>query len=258
MRQRSWGIDKALISTCLNSIRAGMKFLPALFIGLLQATPAFASGLIEYHMHMAPSMGDAKRIAITFDACTGKVDERILNALVENKIKATIFVTARWLKRNPKAIETLKANSDLFEIENHGAKHLPAVDVPSYVFGLRTAGSPQAVSTEVKDGAAAVKAAFGHQPTWYRSAAAIYTTSTMAQVKTLGFKLGGFTFSGDGGATWTAGHTEKTIAAAKDGDVVIAHINQPIRPAGEGVVKGILKLKEQGFVFVTLQQGFPD
>ena len=235
-----------------------MKFLPALFVGLLLATPASASGLIEYHMHMAPSAGDAKQVAITFDACTGKVDERILNALVENKIKATIFVSARWLKRNPKAIETLKANSNLFEIENHGAKHLPAVDVPGEVFSLKTAGSPQAVATEVKDGAAAVKAAFGHQPIWYRSAAAIYTASTMAQVKTLGFKLGGFSFSGDGGATWTAGHTEKAISAAKDGDVIIAHINQPIRPAGEGVVSGILKLKELGFAFVTLQQGFPN
>ena len=235
-----------------------MKFLPALFIGLLQVTPAFASALIEFHMHMAPSEAGQKRVAITFDACTGKVDERILNALVDNKIKATIFVTARWLKRNPKAIGTLKANSNLFEIENHGAKHLPAVDVPREVFGLKTAGSPQAVATEVKDGAAAVNAAFGHQPTWYRGAAAIYTASAMAQVKTLGFKLGGFTFSGDGGATWTAGHTEKAISAAKDGDVIIAHINQPIRPAGEGVVKGILKLKELGFTFVTLQQGFPD
>ena len=235
-----------------------MKLVSALILGILVATPARSANIIEYHMRMAPSADDAKRIAITFDACTGKVDERILNALVDNKIKATIFVTARWLKRNPKAIETLKANSDLIEIENHGAKHLTAVDVRRDVFGLRSAGSPKAVATEVEDGAAAVKAAIGNQPTWYRGAAAIYTVSTMEQVKSLGFKLGGFSFSGDGGATWTAGHTEKAISAAKDGDVIIAHINQPARPAGEGVVKGILKLKEQGFTFVTLQQGFPD
>jgi len=234
-----------------------MRFLPALLFGLLLARPAFAAGLIEYHMHMPPGDG-AKRVALTFDACTGKVDERILNALVENRIKATIFVTARWLKRNPKAIETLKANGDLFEIENHGAKHLPAVDVPRDVFGLKSAGSPQAVATEVEGGAAALKAAFGSQPTWYRGAAAIYTATTMEQVKTLGFKLGGFSFSGDGGATWPAGHTEKVISAAKDGDVIIAHFNQPTRPAGVGVVKGILKLKADGFSFVTLSEGFKD
>jgi peptidoglycan/xylan/chitin deacetylase (PgdA/CDA1 family) len=242
----------------LNTIRAGVKFLPALFIGLLQATPTFASGLIEYHMRMAPSELGQKRVAITFDACTGKLDERILDALVANHIKATIFVTARWLKRNPKAIETLKANSELFEIENHGAKHLPAIDLPKGVFGLKSAGSPQAVTTEVEAGAAAVKTVFGHEPTWYRGAAAIYTRSAMELVKTLGFKLGGFSFSGDGGATWTAGHTEKTISTAKDGDVIIAHINQPTRPAGVGVVKGILKLKADGFNFITLNEGFKD
>ena len=45
------------------------------------------------------------------------------------------------------------------------------------------------------------------------------------------------------------------VAAAKDGDVIIAHINQPSRPAGAGVVQGILKLKENGFSFVRLDDG---
>ncbi|MDE2384544.1 MAG: polysaccharide deacetylase family protein [Alphaproteobacteria bacterium] len=229
--------------------------LPALFLGLLLASPASATGLIEYHMHMAPE-GGARRVALTFDACTGKVDERILNALVENNIKATIFVTARWLKRNPAAVATLKAHASLFEIENHGAQHLPAVDEPRDVFGLRAAGSADAVRSEVSGGAAAVKAAFGTQPKWFRGAAAEYTGSSMALIKGMGFRLGGFSITGDGGATWTAAHAERAVSAAKNGNVIIAHINQPAKPAGEGVVKGILKLKADGFSFVTLNEGF--
>ena len=234
-----------------------MKFAPLFLVAILAPSQqAHANhNLIEYHMHMEPHDG-GKRVALTFDACTGKVDDRILNALVENKIRATIFVTARWLKRNPAAIVTLTSHSDLFEIENHGAKHLPAVDVPMRVFGLAAAGSADAIKTEVLAGEAAVNAAFGTSAQWYRGAGAEYTRSSLELIQALNFKLAGFSLSGDGGATWLSTHAAKIVASAKDGDVVIAHINQPTKPAGRGVVEGILKLKAEGFTFVTLNEGF--
>ena len=46
--------------------------------------------------------------------------------------------------------------------------------------------------------------------------------------------------------------TEHAFAAAKDGDVIIAHINQPTHKAGEGVVKGIEALQAKGYRFVRL------
>ena len=220
------------------------------------AEPASASNLIEYHMHMAHSEAGTKLVALTFDACMGKTDDRILNALVDNNIKATIFVTARWLKYNARAIAILKAHPEIFEIENHGAQHLTAIDEQKDVYGLKPAGSPDAVAAEVEDGAAAVQANFGHWPQWYRGAGAIYTNSAIDLVTALDFKLGGFSMSGDGGASWTAAHAEHAIAKAQDGDVIIAHINQPTRPAGEGVVDGILKLKAENFTFVTLDTAF--
>lgn len=217
---------------------------------------ASAAPLVEYHLQLPKAEDGGKNIALTFDACMGKVDRRILDALVQSKIKATIFVTARWLKYNPKAIAILKANHDLFEIENHGAQHVLAVDEVRDVFGLKSAGTPDAVAAEVEDGAAAIQANFGEWPKWYRGAAAIYTDSSMTLIKELDFKLGGFSLSGDGGAAWSSAHAAKTVASAKDGDVIITHINQPTRPAGAGVVEGILKLKADGFNFVTLSEGF--
>ncbi len=234
-----------------------MTFAPFLLAAVLSAVLPLhsAHGLIEYHMHMEPS-ASGKRVALTFDACTGKVDERILNALVENKIKATIFVTGRWLKRNPAAIATLKANTDLFEIENHGAKHLPAIDFPTRIFGLTAAGSADAIKIEVLAGAAALNAAFGTSPQWYRGAAAKYTISSLELIQSLNYRAAGFSLSGDNGASWSSSQAAKAIAAAMDGDVIIAHINQPSKPAGAGVVEGILKLKADGFSFVTLNEGF--
>jgi hypothetical protein len=42
------------------------------------------------------------------------------------------------------------------------------------------------------------------------------------------------------------------ISAAKSGDIIISHINQPTRPAGAGVAEGLLALKARGFSFVHL------
>jgi hypothetical protein len=44
------------------------------------------------------------------------------------------------------------------------------------------------------------------------------------------------------------------IGAAHDGDVILAHVNHPERPAGSGVVAGILGLKGRGFRFVRLDR----
>ncbi len=232
-----------------------MKFIffPAILV--LLSGQSSATSLIEYHMHMAPS-AEGKRVALTFDACTGKVDERILTTLVDNKIEATIFVTGRWLKRNAPAIATLKAHPELFEIENHGAQHLAAVDEPVLIYGQRAAGSPENVKTEVLGGAAAVKAAFGGDTTWFRGATGEYTQSSVDEIKALNFKLAGFTFSGDGGALFSSEHAARIIAKAQDGDVILAHINQPGHNAGAGVAEGILQLKAEGFSFVKLNEGF--
>ena len=232
-----------------------MKFIFACAILVALGRQSNASPLIEYHMRMAPST-EGKRVALTFDACTGKADDRILTALVDNKIKATIFVTARWLKRNPAAIATLKAHPELFEIENHGAQHLVAVDEPGLVFGQLTAGSPDGVKREVLGGAAALHKSFETEPVWFRGATAEYTQTSMDEITAMGYKIAGFTFSGDGGALFSSEHAARIVAKAQDGDVILTHINQPGRAAGSGVAEGILRLKAEGFNFVTLNEGF--
>jgi peptidoglycan/xylan/chitin deacetylase (PgdA/CDA1 family) len=66
-------------------------------------------------LHIKPEAGGSGRVALTLDACGGKTDTRILSALVENRIPATIFVTGIWLKRNAAAVEVMRAHPDLFE-----------------------------------------------------------------------------------------------------------------------------------------------
>jgi peptidoglycan/xylan/chitin deacetylase (PgdA/CDA1 family) len=223
----------------------------------LPFSAALAQPLLEPELRLTTLPNVAPRVALTFDACSGKTDERIMQTLIDNKISATIFVTARWIRRNPQAIAEIKANPDLFEIENHGAKHVPIVDFPIKIFGLQAAGSPEAVHAEIAGGATAIENAFGGKPEWFRGATGLYSASAEKTIADMDYKLAGYSIHGDGGASFSTSRTANTIAAAKDGDVIVAHINQPSKPAGAGVVEGILKLKAEGFIFIKLQDGFP-
>lgn len=210
------------------------------------------SDIVEPTLHVARGGLGAPRVALTFDACMGKTDKRILTSLIDNQVPATIFVTGRWLKRNRTALAEMRAHPDLFEIENHGARHIPAVDRQAKIYGIAAAGSPEAVQAEVEGGANAVRAAGGGNPKWFRGSTARYSKSAIAEIRKLGFRVAGYSVNGDGGALLGAKATEKRIAAARDGDVVIAHINQPRHAAGEGVAKAIADLKAKGYAFVRL------
>ena len=225
--------------------------MTAVALAIAPVSLAGTNRLIEPSLHMQGKAAPA-RVAITLDACMGKTDFRILDALVREHIAATIFVTARWLKHNPQSLAILLANPDLFEIENHGENHVPAVDEPVAIYGIPAAGSKEAVIREVEGGRQAIVAATGSQPHWFRGATAKYTASSVATINGLGERVAGYSVNGDGGSLLGAAMTAKHISAAKDGDVVIAHINQPTHAAGEGVVKGLLALKARGVVFTRL------
>lgn len=227
-----------------------MRRLLSVLLLSLAFSPAQAGSLIEPTLHLHPS--GHVRVALTLDACGGHTDSRILSALVDNNIPATIFVTGLWLKRNPDALAIMRSRPDLFDLEDHGARHVPAIDRATKVYGIKAAGSRKAVTAEVAGGAAALVRAGAPAPTWFRGATAKYTASSIDLIHRLGLKVAGYSLNGDGGSLLGAGTTERRIAAAKDGDVIIAHINQPTHAAGAGVARGVLDLKARGVEFVKL------
>jgi peptidoglycan/xylan/chitin deacetylase (PgdA/CDA1 family) len=210
--------------------------------------------LVEPHLHIEKSKDPKRpRVALTFDACMGQTDKRILYTLLEKRIPATIFVTARWLKHNPDTVKVFLANPDLFELEDHGENHIPAIDYATTVYGIATAGSPVAVGREVAGGADAMKAAgIETAPRWFRGATAKYDLSAIREIRAMGYRVAGYSVNGDDGSLLGAAGVEKRYAAVKDGDVIISHINQPTHAAGDGIAKAILALKARGVDFVRL------
>lgn len=235
--------------TLKSMIAAGLVFWTAF--------PSGAVSLVEPALHLKQSRG-APRVALTLDACGGGTDERILSALVENRIPATIFVTAKWLKHNSGALAIMRAHPALFELENHGGRHVPAIDARQTVYGLRSAGSAQAVAAEVESERTVFAAAGGPSQSWFRGATAKYSPSAIRLIRQLGFKVAGYSLNGDGGSLLSAAETARRVSSARDGDVIIAHINQPSHAAGEGLVKGMLALKGKGFSFVRLEDADSD
>ncbi len=120
------------------------------------------------------------------------------------------------------------------------------------IYGIPAAGSAQAVHQEVTGGAEAVRAAGFPPPKWFRGSTAKYDVSAIRQIRDLGFRVAGYSVNGDGGSTLGAADAERRIAAAKNGDVILAHINQPTHAAGEGVARALLALKNRGVEFVRL------
>ncbi|MBS1180870.1 MAG: polysaccharide deacetylase [Proteobacteria bacterium] len=229
---------------------------PALFVFSLFALAASSAAASDVEPRLTLPAGDWA-VALTFDACSGAVDDRILDELIADRVPATIFVTHRWLKRNAAATERLLAHADLFEIENHGENHVPAITDQPSVFGLPTAGSLAAVSKEVTGGAAAVAAAFGRAPLWYRDASARYSRDAVQLIGDLGFRIAGYSLNADVGASLPTAAVTRRIVSARPGDVIIAHINHPERPAGAGVAAGIRALVARGVRFERLDAAFP-
>jgi peptidoglycan/xylan/chitin deacetylase (PgdA/CDA1 family) len=222
-----------------------------LVLALIAPAVAHAEPIIEPALRMAPDIGPPT-VALTFDACGGKTDLRILDVLVAEKIPATIFVTGIWLRRNPQALATLLAHPGLFELENHGRHHVPAVGHPASIFGLKAAGSPDAVKAEVQQGGDALLSAAGREASWYRGAAAVYTASAIREIEGTGVRVAGYSLSADGGTLFGREEVMKRMRAARDGDVLLAHINHPEKTAGQGVADGLVEMKTRGFRFVRL------
>lgn len=239
----------------------GLGFFILCFIGF-GAVWSFVSAqearLVEPHIRIA-SGHTPPQVALTLDLCMGKTDRRILDVLIGQKIPATLFVTGRWLRGNGDIVKQIRAHPELFEIGNHGADHLPPIDNRPAVYGLKTAGSLAWICGEVTGGMQAIEQAglafLSPAPRWYRGAAALYSPDAIALIQKLGYRIAGFSLNADQGASLPAAVVAGRVRAAKDGDVIIAHMNQPLRPSGAGVAQGILALKQKGYRFVKLSDG---
>ena len=199
---------------------------------------------------------DEKTLALTLDLCGSKtddLDDRIVEFLEKNRIKATFFVNSRWIEKFPLKFERLYKNP-LFEIENHGFSHRPASLNGAEIYGIKGTAGANELYDEVAKNADLIEKITGTRPKFFRSGTAYYDEFAVSQIYDMGFAPVGFSVLGDAGATLSKENVLKAFRAAKNGDIIIAHANHPKKPSGEGVVMGLEELLEKGFKFIRLDE----
>lgn len=210
---------------------------------------------VELHARLMPQASAKKEVALTLDACSGKFDEDITDFLIRNRIPATIFVTKKWLDKNPHGVSVLKAHLDLFDVEDHGENHIPAIiGRGRKVYGLTGEPDIAHLQREVTEGAKAITGTIGVAPQWYRGASAKYDPQAMEEIHKLGYKIAGFSLNADEGATLSKKAIIEKIRHLQAGDVIIAHMNKPASDSAEGLSAALIESLRQGFVFVRLDQ----
>jgi peptidoglycan/xylan/chitin deacetylase (PgdA/CDA1 family) len=230
-------------------------FLLILILFLLASVAAGADEQpVELHQELSlPAGVTDKVVALTLDACGGDFDANLVHFLIEHRIQATIFATRRWIRRNPDALATLRAHADLFDIEDHGANHVPAIiGTDRQVYGLAGVADLKQLRREVSGGADAVKAATGTPPRWYRGATGQYDPEALKVIEQMGYKVAGFSLNADSGATLSQKQIAARLKKVRSGDIIIAHINKPASDTAKGLAEGLQWLLDQGFHFVKL------
>jgi peptidoglycan/xylan/chitin deacetylase (PgdA/CDA1 family) len=91
---------------------AGIQVAPAL--------PAVAPQVVKHGPRRK------KRIALTFDACStqapSQFDERVIRALIDMQVPATLFLGGKWMEEHPDETQEL-AHHPQFELANHTYLH---------------------------------------------------------------------------------------------------------------------------------------
>jgi peptidoglycan/xylan/chitin deacetylase (PgdA/CDA1 family) len=193
---------------------------------------------------------DGRQIALTLDACDGACDDALLNTLQNHGVPAVLMFNSRWIDRNPDRAAQLAADP-LFQIGNHGTRHLPLSVTGRSAYGIRGTRSVDEVVDEVWRNHQRLTALTGRAPVWFRPGTAYYDDVAVDIVHQLGEQPLGFSINGDAGATASAPRVRANLMSATPGSIVIAHMNHPSSGTHAGVADAIPLMQAAGWQFVT-------
>lgn len=218
-----------------------------------QPSGPFGTAVPGVVSHLTPG---TKGVALTFDACGGPgggdgYDRALIAALRHHQVRATLFLNTRWIAANEAIAAELVADP-LFELANHGHRHLPLSVAGRSAYGIRGTRS----IGEAYDEIAAASQWFidhtGGLPRWFRPGTAHTDRACARMARALGQPIAGFAVNADAGASLPADSVTTAMLAARAGDIVIGHLNRPAGGTAEGVSAALPQMLERGTRFVTL------
>lgn len=192
-----------------------------------------------------------RQVALTLDACDGKCDDALIDTLERNAVPAVLFLSSKWIDANPGRTERL-SESPLFEIGNHGTRHVPLSVTGRSAYGIGGTRSADEVATEVWTNHTRIAELTGTPPTWFRPGTAYYDDVGLAITQDLGQRPLGFSVDADNGAKAPAQRVRSAIVNAAPGSILHAHMNHPECGTAAGVGDAIADMRASGWEFVSL------
>ena len=196
-----------------------------------------------------------KVIALTFDACGNPgsfgYDAELIDFLIKENIPATLFLNGKWIDANLPTVEQL-INNPLFEIGNHGTEHKPCSVDGRSAYKIEGTKNVEEVFDEIELNGRKIELLIKKKPKFFRSGTAHYDDVAVKIANYLGYEIVNFTINGDYGATASKEQVMNNLLKAKNGDIILLHMNHPEKETAEGVMLAIPQLKQLGYKFVKL------
>ena len=219
---------------------------PGLFLGNLILLLCVSSYCIADELIIEHGRRDAQKIALTFDACpttlTDEYDEKVIEVLLREKTPATLFLSGRWVEKNPEKVKFLAAQPQ-FEIANHAYWHPHLLEKDD-----------ERVLRELRRTQAIIKKMTGSSPRYFRPPYGevderVATIAQKAGLTTIQYDLA----SGDPDENLSPQRIIRSILRdAKGGSIIVFHMNRKGVHTAEVLPDVIGGLRKKGFTLVTV------
>ena len=219
--------------------------ISALFI-LVLSFSSFASAETPTALIVEHGPRDSKKIALTFDACpTSKpeeYDEKVIDILLCEHVPATLFMSGRWVEKNPGKAKFL-ASQPQFEIADHSFYHPHMMEK-----------SDDRDRREFKRTQALIKKVTGKTPRYFRppygeADARIVKLAAEAGLVTVDYDIA----SGDPDPNLSPQRIARVVLRdAKSGSIIVFHMNRNGVHTAEVLPEVIAGLRKKGFKLVTV------
>jgi len=217
-----------------------------LLLLLLPGFNSFASAEKPTPLIVEHGPRDSKKVALTFDACpTGRSDEyddKVIDVLMREKVPATLFMSGRWVEKNPEKAKLL-ANHPQFEIAAHSYYH-PHMMEKSDERDIR----------ELKRTQSVIKKVTGKTPRYFRppygeADERIVKLAASGGLVTIQYDIA----SGDPDPDLSPQRIARVVLRdAKDGSIIVFHMNKNGVHTAEVLPHVIEGLRKKGFKLVTV------
>ena len=191
---------------------------------------------------------EKKLIALTFDACQRDTlagyDKEIVDILKKTNTPATLFLGGNWIESHCEVVRELSSDT-LFEIANHSYSHLHLTKCPA-----------EQVLEEIKKTQDIIKKITGREAVLFRAPFGEFDTQVLKIAAQLGLKTVQWdVVSGDPDPrVLSAKMIKEVTSVAKNGSIIIFHVNKKGWHTAQALPAIIKKLREKNFQFVTVSE----